>query len=87
MECQERSEFVTAMSCRSVILTSMLSARRLCVTWLTSSRTTWAMGSHGTIRLADKGYVITVARVFALDMDEATVRDLHANEISALPNG
>jgi hypothetical protein len=45
------------------------------------------MGSHGTIRLADKGYVITVARVFALDMDEATVRDLHANEISALPNG
>ena len=47
MECQERSEFVTAMSCRSVILTSMLSARRLCVTWLTPSRTTWAMGSHG----------------------------------------
>ena len=38
----------------------------------------------GSIRLADKGYVIMVARVFALDMDEATVRDLHAKEISAL---
>ena len=89
MECQEWSEFVTAMSCLSVILTSMLSAQRLCVAWLTSSRTTWAMGSRGMWwdsysfgwqGLCDhgrSGLCVGHGRSY-------TVRDLHAQEISAL---
>ena len=38
----------------------------------------------GSIRLADKGYVITVSRVFAFGMNEATVRDMRVKEINAL---
>ena len=38
----------------------------------------------GSIRLADKGYVITVSRAFAFGMNEATVRDMRVKEINAL---